>query len=382
MPKERNFYYLAEKYKVEMRGERFIFYFSAAFITGNLLTNYISYYLFEWQILFLCIFDLLLIIPLVLLLLFPKWRFKSLFLITFFLIGSLMRGEDIIMKSGESQNSISNSAVIVNSRKKFEIRLQKLIPASSKETYSILKALSIGDKRDIPKELKDSFKVSGAMHLLALSGLHVGFLYGFLSFIFSFLGNGRKGKIARGAIAIPFLWFFTLVTGASPSICRAVIMATVYQVGNILSRENNGLNSLAISALLITVIDSEAPSGISFQLSYCAMLGIFSLFPIMKKAILYFTKNTIITKIWNTAAMTISCQIFTIPLTLYYFDSFSHFSLLTNIISIPLTGVIMSFISVSLIVIDIPIIGEASSAALSFLIEVLNYIMVIISKLQ
>lgn len=376
-----NFLTLQENFK-EMRGERLFFYLTAAFISGNLLTSYFLSISSKWEIFLLCSLDLLLIIILSLLFLFNKCRFGIAYLTVFFILGSLFIAQDAALNRSDARMKLSNSSLIIKIRGNFESKLEKVIPPTERDTYSILKALSLGDKSDIPRELKESFKKSGVMHLLSLSGLHVGIIYGLLSFIFSFIGNSKKGKIARGAIVIPFLWFYAVFTGASPSICRAVIMATVYETGNIAQRENNGFNSLAISALIITLINPYAPSSISFQLSFCAMLGIFSFFPVLNKTIKEFTSSKIIIKIWDIAALTISCQIFTAPLTLYYFDSFSLYSLLANTFSMPLTGVIMSLIPLSLISIKIPFLGDFFSAILNYMISLLNYIIEIISMIQ
>lgn len=365
----------------DMGGGRFLFWLTAAFICGNILTEHLSSSFSEWQFLLLTAILLLLAIIGLGMSLVPKWRSSLLCFILFFIIGSLLPAEDYALSLNKFRdNPAYGNSLFEETRSKFEIRLQKIIPAEEIETYSVLKALSLGDKSSIPPELKNSFRRSGAMHLLALSGLHVGILYAFLTFLLSFIGKGKGAKWIKSAVVIPLLWFYALFTGASPSICRAVIMASVYEIGGLAGRDNNGFNSLGISALLITIINPHAPSGISFQLSFSAMLGIFSVFPLLQKMIKGITSNKIIIKIWETAALSISCQLFTAPLTLHYFGSFTPFSLLTNTLSMPLTGIIMTLMPISIACTDIPFIGELSSSLLARMISLLNNVIGIISQ--
>lgn len=363
-----------------MRGGRFLFYLSAAFICGNLLTEIISSSFSDLQLLLSSALLLLASITFLFLGLALGIRSRALYLTLFFMIGSLLVVEDYSIAPERRNRNLSSSRFILEGRAKFEQRLRKIVPPEEIETYSVLKALTIGDKNDIPRELKSSFRRSGAMHLLALSGLHVGILYGFLSFLLSFLGKGRWAKRIRGAVTIPLLWFYAVFTGASPSICRAVIMATVYEIGNIAGRDNDGFNALGISALIITLINPHAPSEISFQLSFSAMLGIFTIFPILQKTAKGFISNKLLLKIWDTAAISLACGIFTTPLTMYYFGSFTIFSLLTNTLSIPITGIIMVLAPVSLVSAGIPFIGSLSAKVLSWMIALLNFVIDIISR--
>lgn len=364
-----------------MRGGRFLFYLSSAFICGNLLTEHLSSSFSDWQLLLSSAILLLLAIIGLGVAIVLKSKSRVLYLALFFVIGSLLVAEDYsFAPKALKRNSLTENEFILKARSKFDERLQKVIPSEQTETYSVLKALSLGDKKDIPRELKKSFRQSGAMHLLALSGLHVGLLYGFLSFLLSFLGKGRRSRWIKSAVTIPLLWFYALFTGASPSICRAVIMATVYEIGGLAGRDNNGFNSLGISALIITILNPHAPSEISFQLSFSAMLGIFTIFPVLQKLIKDYTSNKIIVKIWETAALSIACQIFTTPLTMHYFGSFTLFSLLTNTLSIPITGVIMTLIPISLVCAGIPIAGDLSSTLLTWMISLLNFVIEIISQ--
>ena len=231
-----------------------------------------------------------------------------------------------------------------------------------------------------PEQLKEAYRLSGAMHLLALSGLHVGFIYGMLNAIFSILPRTRKWPILRGSAIILLLLFYAIFSGASPSICRAVLMASIYEICGMLGRERNGLNSLSISALAICCINPDAPSSISFQLSYCAMLGIFLIYPGVRKAIDYVTQNKMARKVWNLTMVSISCQIFTAPLTLCYFGSFPLISLLTNIVTAPAVAAVMSIAPAAIVLTDVPFLGEWSATLLSYSIQTLNLLIEILSR--
>lgn len=203
---------------------------------------------------------------------------------------------------------------------------------------SVAKALLLGDKSTLSTETRQSFSSAGAMHVLAISGLHVGIIMYLLFFVlkrFSRVISRRAAVI----ISLVFIWIFVGVTGASPSVVRAALMFSVLLIGQQSGRMGSNLNTLFFSAFVLLLIDPLLIFDIGFQLSYCAMLGIF----------LYFDRISSLLKIrskffkvaWDGTALGIAAQVFTIPLMLYYFHQFPNYFWLTNLGVMLVAGLIL-----------------------------------------
>lgn len=220
------------------------------------------------------------------------------------------------------------------------------IPFAGPKTNAVVKALLTGERADIPASVTAAFRDSGASHILALSGFHLGIIYGIVRLILSALGNRRKALLIRAVITIVSCGFYTLATGACPSIVRAFLFITIHETAS-LTHRHHSTGSVLLAALFIQlVISPESITSVGFQLSYAAMAGIAFIFPWLKD--LWpgnpfkdrgFTKA--VRWIWNSAAMSISCQLATGPLAWFYFHSFPRHFLLTNLIVLPLAGLII-----------------------------------------
>lgn len=228
------------------------------------------------------------------------------------------------------------------------------IPFKSETTSQILKALLTGEKSGIPDEVRDAFRASGASHILALSGLHLGIIYAVVRFMTRCLGNTRKAKAARSVILVCTCGFYVLATGAGASIVRAFIFILIGECAR-LSGRPAGLRKVMMAALLIHVaIMPSAIKEVGFQLSYAAITGIAYIFPWLqgfwpgdrhKDAVL----TRCARRIWDSAAMSISCQITTGPLAYTYFGTLPTQFILTNMIALPLTGIIIPMALATLI---------------------------------
>lgn len=200
-------------------------------------------------------------------------------------------------------------------------------------------AITIGDKSFLDPETRNAYSASGTMHLLAVSGLHVGFIYTFLSFILIFLGNSGYSKFIRLIIIIATLWIYALIVGFSPSITRAVIMATIYEVCKNMERDRIGMNTLSLSALVITIIKPQTLFEIGFQLSFVSLLSIIIIHP--KVEHIFSLKNRLIKYIWTTLSISLACQIGTSLITISSFGFFPAYFLLANLVAIPLSAIIL-----------------------------------------
>ena len=153
-------------------------------------------------------------------------------------------------------------------RERFSSAVDRAMPSEEMaETRAVVKGLAYGYQDEIPSETEETFRQSGAIHLLALSGMHLGLLYGVLTFLLASVGNSPAARKARSVLIILTLWAFTIFTGCGVSILRAAVMFSIYEAGALLGRARSGVDSMALSAIIITVADPDAPPGPSFQLS-------------------------------------------------------------------------------------------------------------------
>lgn len=202
------------------------------------------------------------------------------------------------------------------------------------------KALFLGDRSGIQWKYKEYFRISGASHLLALSGMHLSILYAIINAFLAFIPKNRAGNAVKGSATVALLFIYSVMTGMSGSIARAFVMIAIYETAHIFGRKQKPLWVLALSAIIILSLDPSAAMDVGLQLSYCAMIGIFTIFPYLKDLI--YTKNRAMKYIWNTIALSIACQISTLPLIMWYFGYFPKYFLVTNLLCVPLSSVILA----------------------------------------
>lgn len=234
--------------------------------------------------------------------------------------------------------------------------------------FEILSALTLGYKRELEPETKIVFSASGASHVLAVSGLHVGVVYYLITILFGFLRYKKSGRVFFMIIAITTLWGYAFITGLSPSVMRAATMFSIFAVGENLNRRANIYNSMAASAFLLLLINPNNLYDIGFQLSYAAVFGIVFLQPKLEK--LVFVRNRILRFFWMLITVSISAQIATFPITSYYFGQFPTYFWLTNTFVIPAVMALIPLGILLLFVSTIPVI----STILSFLLNVITKI--------
>lgn len=238
--------------------------------------------------------------------------------------------------------------------------LRKYIP--KQENFALADGILLGHRADIDVELYNAFAYTGILHILSVSGLHVGIIYGMLVFFLSFIKDKNKQiKIGKFVFTVGFIWIFTFVTGFSAACVRAAILFSLMNFGKLIKEHVTNLNLLAGAALLQLLIDPNNLFDIGFQLSYLAMLGLF----IFTKPIyaLYYSNNKLIDAIWKLWSASIAAQLFTVPLSIYYFGNFPTYFLLANIFAIPLSAVIL-WLSV----------GVAMFSFIPFLVKIIGWL--------
>jgi competence protein ComEC len=201
----------------------------------------------------------------------------------------------------------------------------------------ILSALTLGMRQELDNETKTWFIRSGVIHVLAVSGLHVGIIFLFLNYILS--GFLPQSSLFRLFLVIAVLVVYALLTGAAPSVLRAVIMLSVIQIGKYFRRQSNIYNLLCVSAFIILLIQPFSLFHVGFWLSHLAVAGIVTFYPLLRR--FYAHRSIFVRNIGDMTAVSLSAQLGTFPLSLYVFRAFPGWFLLANFFILPLVGPIL-----------------------------------------
>lgn len=209
----------------------------------------------------------------------------------------------------------------------------------SKDEYGVINALLLGQRQELSRELTNDYSRAGAIHILAVSGLHVGILLLLLSMIFKPLENVKYGKTLKLLMIVSFLWFFAMLAGMSASVVRAVTMFTAVAVGLSLQRKNSVEFSLIFSMLVLLLLQPMFLFDVGFQLSYLAVFGIVIIQPKLYE--LWKPKLWVLNKAWQLTTVSIAAQLAVLPVSLYYFHQFPGLFLLSNLVIVPFLGTIL-----------------------------------------
>lgn len=211
-------------------------------------------------------------------------------------------------------------------------------PFAGAHTAPLLRALLAGDRAALPATVTAAFRASGASHLLALSGLHLGVLYLLLSRGLSVFGNTPALRRVRSGVLVLFCGFYTWMTGGSPSLVRAFLFVLAAEtLRHFPGRRHRLTDILCIALTLQLLFSPRVVTSAGFQLSYLAMAGIALVFPRLQGWYPGKRRSDPFRWVWNSAALSVSCQVFTAPLVALRFGTFAPYFLLTNLLALPLT---------------------------------------------
>jgi competence protein ComEC len=247
---------------------------------------------------------------------------------------SYLTANDFIILPTQKKNWFDN--VIVNLREQI-VTILKTHVGGAKET-GLAEALLIGYKDDLDKTLVQAYSNTGVVHIIAISGLHVGLIYGVLLLLTKPL-RGKKLRGLRFIIILAALWSFGVLAGAQPSVLRSVVMFSFIAASVVLDRNASVYNNLALSALLLLCYNPLWLWDVGFQLSYTAVLSIVIFFKPIYNWI--YLQNKALDGIWRLMAVTLAAQILTTPISLYYFHQFPVLFLFTNLVAVPLSTLIL-----------------------------------------
>lgn len=204
-------------------------------------------------------------------------------------------------------------------------------------TAALLKALLAGRREGLDRATVEAFRAAGASHILALSGLHLGILYGLLQATLGWLGHRRFATALRSTIQVGFAAGYMLMTGASPSLVRAFLFILLNELSRLLpGRRRSPLNIFCAALTVQLAVTPGVIASLGFQLSYLAMLGIVLIFPRLDAWYPKSVRIDPLRRIWSGVALTLSCQLFTAPLVWLRFRQFPKYFLLTNLGALPL----------------------------------------------
>lgn len=295
-----------------------------------------------------------------------------------------MRTLGVSKQLNVSKNQLLVLAKTPNSARAFAGKLRDNISYKlkqqefSKDELAVIQALLLGQRQELSTEIQKNYAAAGVIHILAVSGLHVGIILFMLSWVLKFLDRIPYGNIAKTLILLALLWGFALVAGLSPSVVRAVSMFSFVAVGMQLKKRTSILNTLFASLLILILLNPNYVFQVGFQLSYAAVFAIVIFQPYIVKWIN--PKNNVIKYFWKIASVTIAAQIGVLPLSLFYFHQFPGLFMVSNIIILPFMGLLLAVGIILIIIILIGFNPLSLSHLFGWMISKLNYFVAYIAS--
>lgn len=247
------------------------------------------------------------------------------------------------------------------------------------DEFGVAAAVLLGYDESLADEVRKNYVAAGSMHILCVSGMHVGIIYLVASALLGFLKRKKWHKTLKDCILLVLIWFYALIAGLAPSILRAAMMISFVIIGDMIRRKGFIINSIAASAFILLCINPNNLYEIGFQLSYAAVIGIV----VLQKPIynLFYTKNKLLDRIWNITAVALAAQIATIPFTLFYFNQFTTYFWLSNLFMTPISFVVVISGMILLLVSWIPFLNTLIGYLVWGAVYVMNWVVARIESL-
>ena len=238
-----------------------------------------------------------------------------------------------------NSSNFSFKALAEKTRDKIKYRLTQ--QGLSKNQLAFTSAILLGERKDLGKEIYKDFTSAGVVHILAISGLHIGIISGLLLLLFKPLQKVKYGKYLEWIIISILLWSYAFLIGNTPSVLRAVTMFTCVNLGFILNRKGTTIRMLCLSVFILLIVNPYMLLEVGFQMSYLAVLSIISFMPLVNNKISHLPKIT--RKAIQITSVSIFAQLGVLPISLYYFHQFPTLFLLANLIILPGLGIILGY---------------------------------------
>ncbi len=238
--------------------------------------------------------------------------------------------------------------------------------------YAVVAAMALGDKSQLTTELRDAYAISGASHILALSGLHLGIIYTLLSLLLS----RRRWQMVSQIVIIVSIWLFVFLVGLSASVVRSAVMVSIYALLSLGHRDKLSVNTLAFAAIVMLLFNPMALFDVGFQLSFMAVLTILLFYPLLESlwSQPFLLDHRLFRWLWTMLSVSCAAQIGVAPLIAYYFGRISCYFLLANLVVVPAAALILYL---SLAVLLIPSLAYL----LIYIVDTLNQLLVSIAAL-
>lgn len=247
------------------------------------------------------------------------------------------------------------------------------------DKFAVGAALLLGYEDKLDSEILSAYSGTGAMHVLSVSGLHVGILFFVFNWMLQFFEKIKYGNIFKAVVLILLLWFYACLTGLSPSVLRAATMFSFIVIAKSFNRQTNIYNTLAASAFVLLLFNPFLITEVGFQLSYLAVIGIVYIQPKIHNW--FYFGNRLAENIWTITSVSLAAQIATFPLGLHYFHQFPNYFLLSNLIVIPLSTLII-YSGIALFGFSaLPVVGQYIALVFITLLQWLNYAVRFIEQL-
>lgn len=307
-----------------------------------------------------------------------------------------------------SNNGYFLMATIYRMREYFLSLITKYV--KNKNDFAVASAIMLGYNDYMNGDITRAYASSGALHVLSVSGLHVGIMFFMLNILLKWMDNrGRKMVITKAVIVITFIWFYACLTGLSPSVLRSAMMFSMIQLGKVMIRNVNTYNIIFGSALLLILFNPFIITDVGFRLSYLAVIGIIYLHPKIYSLVIIGTAEEpqfkkqgkfwmkpvtfirqdlkwfflhLLDLVWQIVAVSIAAQTATFPLSLLYFHQFPNLFLISNLVVIPVSNLIL-FLGTGLFVMgEIPYLNDFVGWCFSMLLFALNKFIFFINSLS
>ena len=250
----------------------------------------------------------------------------------------------------------------------------------SDKEFMIIEALLLGKKQDLSSEITEKYKNAGAMHILAISGLHIGILLLILNAILRPIENFRHGKKVKLVLLLLSLWVFAFLSGLSPSVIRAVLMFSILSIGIVSGRSSRLDHYLFVSLFLSLLIQPLFIFDLGFQLSYVALISIIGMGPVIKK--LWIPNGKLSRYFWELFVVSFAAQLGILPLSLYYFHHFSGAFILSSLFIVPMLGLILGGGYLMICLDQINHLPKLYVVIYSRLIELMNQVIGMIGEIE
>jgi len=255
-------------------------------------------------------------------------------------------------------------------RKDLVKKFSRYIP--DQEASSMASTLILGYRADLSKDIIEAYSKTGTMHVLSVSGMHVGIVFLVLSILLKPMNRSKNLILLRAIIIIAVIWFYSLLTGFSPSVCRSALMLSFVVLGKAMNKNQNTYNLIAISAFFLLLYDPYYLFDVGFQLSYVAVIGLVYFHPLIFNVL--YIENKLLEHIWSYCALSLAAQLATFPLSVYYFHQFPVYFLLSNLLIVLPIAFIM-YAGIAFLIIPYPLIIQPLGKFLNWLINFTNNIL-------